>query len=203
MEAKILRVNMSGQAVEWLNWKQATTLYARELVLWSMGGVVKRVRGGRSRFSGRQSYIDLPAILACGGRCSSQAKTTHFSKPPPLSNQALFFRDESRCLYCGHYFSSSELSRDHVVPTSRGGPDRWENVVAACKRCNQRKGNYLLEEIDMQLLALPYLPNPYEYLALINSDRMRGDQMAYLRPRFKHYCGRLIDSRGASFSLAV
>jgi len=76
------------------------------------------------------------------------------------------------------------LSRDHVHPISRGGRDRWNNVVAACKRCNQHKGNRLLSETGMELLALPFCPNTAEYLALINSDRIRGDQMEFLRPQF-------------------
>ncbi|WP_096085634.1 HNH endonuclease [Agaribacterium haliotis] len=196
MEAKILRLNMAGQPVEWLHWKEAVNLYARELIAWSLGGVVKRVHGGRSRFSGCQTFIDLPAIVASDGERLAQAKTI-----PPLTNAGLFRRDNGQCLYCGHYFDYAELSRDHVFPSSRGGEDRWENVVAACLRCNQRKGNHLLEDIDMDLLALPYRPNPYEYLALINNDRIRGDQMAYLRPQFKRYSGKLIGARGNSFSL--
>lgn len=62
--------------------------------------------------------------------------------------------------------------------------DSWENVVTACRRCNQHKGNYLLEDIDMELLALPFCPNAAEYLALINSERIRGDQMEFLRSQF-------------------
>src|SRR5690606_17274715 len=102
---------------------------------------------------------------------------------------ALFYRDNCQCMYCGNYFAFAELSRDHVVPSSRGGKDKWENVVAACKRCNQHKGNHLLDETNMELIALPYRPNPYEYMALINSRRIRVDQMEYLRPQFSNYCG--------------
>ncbi|KKL27829.1 hypothetical protein LCGC14_2381250, partial [marine sediment metagenome] len=81
-------------------------------------------------------------------------------------------------------FSSGQLTRDHIVPTSRGGDDKWENVVAACRRCNQHKANYLLEELSMELVALPYRPNNAEYLALINSRRILGDQMEFLRSQF-------------------
>ena len=88
------------------------------------------------------------------------------------------------CLYCGKPFPEHVLTRDHIVPTSKGGRDRWSNVVSACRRCNQRKGNRRLEEIEMDLLALPYVPNMAEYLALINSHRIRGDQMAFLRSQF-------------------
>lgn len=179
MDARILRLNLAGQPVEWLHWKEAVCLHARELISWSLGGIVRRVYGGNSRLTGLRTVIELPAIIACGGSRLARVRTT-----PPLTNSALFARDNYQCLYCGNYFSSYGLSRDHVLPTSRGGKDRWENVVAACKRCNQHKGNYLLSEISMQLIALPYRPNTAEYLALINSKRIRGDQMEFLRPQF-------------------
>jgi 5-methylcytosine-specific restriction endonuclease McrA len=184
MEAKILRLNISGQPIEWLHWRDAVCLHARGLVVWTLGGVVKKVRGGCSRRTGLRSYVELPAIIACDGERSARVRLR-----PPLTNNALFYRDNCQCMYCGNYFSFEELSRDHVVPTSRGGADKWENVVAACKRCNQRKGNHLLDEINMDLIALPYRPNPYEYMALINSKRIRVDQMEYLRPQFANYCG--------------
>lgn len=184
MDARILRLNLAGQPIEWLHWKACVTLYARGIVVWSLGGVVRTIRGGRSRVSGLQTGIDLPAIVACDGERMMKIRSES-----PLTNEALFYRDNCQCLYCGQYFSFSELSRDHVVPSSRGGKDRWENVVAACKRCNQFKGNRLLCETRMELRALPYRPNPYEYMALINSRRIRGDQFEYLRPRFSKYKG--------------
>lgn len=182
MEPRILRLNVAGQPIEWLNWRQGVCLYARDLVSWTLGGVVREVKGGKSRMSGRRSFIRLPSIIACGGE-----RLTPIRLQPPLTNTALFHRDNFQCMYCGDYFSADDLSRDHVHPTSRGGHDKWENVVASCKRCNQRKGSYLLSEINMPLQALPYRPNPYEYLALINSHRIRGDQMEYLRPQFRRY----------------
>jgi 5-methylcytosine-specific restriction endonuclease McrA len=101
-----------------------------------------------------------------------------------LSNATLFRRDHYRCLYCGLGFLASELSRDHVHPVSRGGQDEWMNVVTACKRCNTRKGNRLLAESSLSLLALPYRPNHAEYLALTHSGRILGDQMTFLQNQF-------------------
>ena len=75
----------------------------------------------------------------------------------------------------------------YVVPSSRGGVDQWHNVVSACKRCNHHKGNRLLQECELELLALPYVPNVAEYLALTNSGRILGDQMSFLEAQFgKH-----------------
>ena len=82
------------------------------------------------------------------------------------------------------HFQEVDLSRDHVVPISRGGRDKWTNVVTSCKRCNARKGNLKLEESSMDLLALPYRPNHAEYLALSHSGRILGDQMAFLQRQF-------------------
>lgn len=179
MEPRILRLNSAGQPIEWLHWKQATCLYARDLVCWSLGGVARTVHGGYSRMTGEQTTMDLPAILACNGKRVNRAHVA-----PPLTNKALFSRDNYQCLYCGGHFELQLLSRDHIIPVSRGGVDTWTNVVAACKRCNQRKSNYLLSEINMDLIALPFKPNTAEYLALINSERIRGDQMEFLSSQF-------------------
>lgn len=179
MSAKILRLNLAGQPVEWIDWQSAVCLYARDLVAWTLGESVRRVRGGYSRATGRRSVIDVPSIMACGGERLAPLRSTF-----PLTNEALFARDNHSCMYCAGLAVHEKLTRDHIVPLSRNGVDRWENVVAACRRCNQRKANYLLEEIDMELVALPYRPNNAEYLALINSRRIRGDQMEFLSGQF-------------------
>ncbi|MDX1803245.1 MAG: HNH endonuclease [Alcanivorax sp.] len=179
MSERILRLDKTGTPIEWLDWQMAAVLYARGLVTWTLGDVIYRLRGGINRDSGCRSSLSLHSIIACDGLAHVERR-----RAPPLTNRALFRRDQHLCLYCGKSFNDTVLTRDHIVPTSRGGRDRWSNVVCACKRCNQRKGNRLLSEIDMELLALPYVPNMAEYLALINSHRIRGDQMAFLRSQF-------------------
>ena len=179
MSERILRLDKTGTPVEWLDWQMAATLYARGLVTWTLGDVIYRLRGGLSRDTGQRSSLSLHSIIACDGEAFCYRRSA-----PPLTNRALFRRDQHLCMYCGKPFAENALTRDHIVPTSRGGRDRWSNVVSACRRCNQRKGNRQLEEIDMDLLALPYVPNMAEYLALINSHRIRGDQMAFLRNQF-------------------
>lgn len=179
---RILRLDITGKPVEWLDWQGAAVLYAREMVTWTLGDVIYRLRGGTSRLTGEQSSLELHSIIACQGRPNPHPRTR-----PPLTNRALFRRDQNVCLYCGKDFHDLALTRDHIVPVSRGGRDNWLNVVAACKRCNQHKGNRLLEESGMQLMALPYVPNMAEYLALINSSRIRGDQMDFLRSQFSRH----------------
>jgi len=176
---RILRLNLAGHPVDWVSWQDAACLYAREIVVWTIGDPVLHIRGGHSRDDGIASALDIHGIVACDGRVVERVRSV-----PPLTNQALFGRDRNLCLYCGKTMSDAELTRDHVVPVSRGGLDHWDNVVAACKRCNHFKGSRLLHECGLELLALPYVPNFAEYLALTNSGRILGDQMEFLRKSF-------------------
>lgn len=65
-----------------------------------------------------------------------------------VSRRAVFARDEYRCQYCG----SDADSIDHVLPRSRGGGDDWDNLAAACRRCNSAKRNRTPAEAGMRLL---------------------------------------------------
>lgn len=71
----------------------------------------------------------------------------------------LFLRDEFCCQYCGE---RGDLTFDHVVPRARGGITSWENVVAACSRCNLRKGSKSLRQAGMGLRKAPRQPRPEE-----------------------------------------
>ena len=189
MNVRILRINTAGMPVDWLNWQEAVCLHARELVSWTYGEKVIQVHGGHSRLTGEQTILTLNSIMACKGKVYDKIR-----KEPPLTNRALFRRDQNICLYCGRSFQEYDLSRDHVVPISKGGLDVWTNVVTACKRCNAHKGNLSLEDCTMELLALPYRPNHAEYLALSHSGRILGDQMAFLRKQFSKN-SRLLDDK--------
>ncbi len=80
-----------------------------------------------------------------------------------VTNTFLFARDEYHCQYCGRHKSDlgyrESLTRDHVVPKSRGGGNDWENVVTACSRCNRAKGDCLPRECGMELRTDPREPN--------------------------------------------
>jgi 5-methylcytosine-specific restriction endonuclease McrA len=80
-----------------------------------------------------------------------------------VTNTFLFARDEYSCQFCGrsqHELRFREcLTRDHLVPLSRGGSNDWTNVVTACSTCNTRKGNRLPEECGMEPLRRPYEPH--------------------------------------------
>ena len=78
-----------------------------------------------------------------------------------LSRRNVIRRDGHRCQYCG---AQERLTIDHVYPKSRGGPDTWENLVAACVPCNNRKGNKTPEEARMPLARPPFRPSHVMYM---------------------------------------
>ena len=73
-----------------------------------------------------------------------------------LSRREIFARDRHTCQYCGR--QTHDLTLDHVVPRHRGGGHTWENLVAACKPCNHRKGGKTLEEARLRLLRPAFEP---------------------------------------------
>ncbi|MBM3266601.1 MAG: HNH endonuclease [Candidatus Sericytochromatia bacterium] len=75
------------------------------------------------------------------------------------SRQAIFKRDKHACQYCG---SHADLTLDHVMPKSRGGQDLWENLVTACIKCNNRKGDRTPDEARMLLKQVPRAPRAIE-----------------------------------------
>ena len=176
MNAKILRLNKAGIPVSWLTREETATLVVKDLVVWSLGSIVFEMRGGINR-SGEQSVLRLPSIVACDGKVHEN----RFN--PPLENRFLFRRDKNICLYCGGQFALNDLSRDHVHPLSRGGIDVWTNVVTSCRRCNNRKADRTPEQANMELLAIPFVPNQYEFLYLSNHNVL-ADQMEFLSARF-------------------
>ncbi len=80
-----------------------------------------------------------------------------------VTNTFLFARDNYTCQYCGRHQSMlkprESLTRDHLIPISRGGLNEWTNVVAACSPCNTRKANHFPNEIGMHPMTVPAEPH--------------------------------------------
>ena len=92
-----------------------------------------------------------------------------------LSRRGVFIRDEHTCQYCGR----GAENVDHVLPRSRGGAHEWENVVAACRRCNSRKKDYTPAEAAMTLRRQPYAPRAAFWL-VVAVGGVREDWTDYL-----------------------
>lgn len=174
MIPSILKLDAGGQPVAWIPWQSAVTLYARDRVRWEAGEERFTILGGICARTGRRSSFDIGSIIAVADRSRRFA-----SGAPLLTNRTLFQRDHNLCMYCGQQFPTALLTRDHVVPASKGGESIWENCVTACERCNHRKADRTPEQANMKLLAIPYTPNLAEYLILSNR-RILADQMQFL-----------------------
>jgi 5-methylcytosine-specific restriction endonuclease McrA len=100
-----------------------------------------------------------------------------------VTNTFLFARDDYTCQYCGRHRHELRgrqfLTRDHVLPLSRGGDNSWENVVTCCSACNNRKGNRLPREAGLDLLAPPGEPNYVHLVWVVRRVTMR--QAKYIR----------------------
>ena len=138
--------------------------------------------GESNAASGVRSVIEVNSIIATRGESHASLKASK-DYIPPLSNEALFARDARLCLYCGGRFKHRELSRDHVTPISMGGTDTWNNVVTACKRCNNHKAGRTPEQAGLNLLAVPFVPTHAEYVFL-RGRRVLADQMQFLLAHF-------------------
>ena len=85
-----------------------------------------------------------------------------------FNRRNIFARDKNQCQYCGKKFTTKELSLDHVLPRSQGGPSSWKNIVCACLKCNIKKGGRTPERAGMKLITKPVEPknNPLVHLHL-------------------------------------
>ena len=83
-----------------------------------------------------------------------------------LTQRNMFIRDRYTCQYCGRHRSELRegefLTRDHIVPQSKGGKDTWTNIITACNSCNNKKANFMLSETKMKLLKEPTVPTVFE-----------------------------------------
>ena len=100
-----------------------------------------------------------------------------------VTNTFLFARDSYRCQYCHRGQNELRhrecLTRDHLVPLSRGGDNEWTNVVTACSACNTRKGNHLPVECGMHPLTPPREPHFVHLSWAVR--RLSATQAKYIR----------------------
>ena len=171
----VLQLDVSGRPQAWIAPREAAVLYATDCVAWTLGRPCHVLRGGYQRTTGLQSRIEVHAIVAVRGSVPSRA----WQVTPAMTNPKLFRRDCHVCAYCGGRFGFGTLTREHIVPVSRGGRDTWMNCITACRTCNGRKGNRMPEQAGMTLLYLPYTPSLHEDM-ILRGRRILVDQMEFL-----------------------
>lgn len=116
-------------------------------------------------FRSQHMTIPVPQVIAAYRGVKLPGK---YYGNAPLTNRNLFLRDDYCCQYCGREVSELDaqdcLTRDHVMPVSRGGSNTWDNVVTSCFTCNNKKGDSTPEEAGMPSQAYLGAPTRREIL---------------------------------------
>ncbi len=105
--------------------------------------------------------IPLPSIV----RLSLYVKA--YKRDISLNRKNILKRDNFTCQYCGK--KKDVLTTDHVIPRSQGGKETWYNLVTACIRCNNKKGDRTVEQAGLALLQKPRKPHKYAYIRFFSS----------------------------------
>jgi len=126
------------------------------------------------RFRSMKLVVPAPRVLRLRAGVKLPARLFG-AAPLGGSNHNLFDRDGRRCLYCGRTEAQVRrggyrLTRDHVMPLSRGGGDVWRNVATACEPCNNLKADRTPDEAGMPLLAEPRTPTAWELVRARHDD---------------------------------
>lgn len=94
--------------------------------------------------------IPVPSVI----RLNKYVYVPTKKKNIPISRRAILNRDNRECAYCGREADTI----DHIHPRSKGGKHEWTNVIAACRKCNSKKGSKLLKDIGWKLRFEPIDP---------------------------------------------
>ena len=141
---EVLVLNTAYEAVGLTSIRRAINLLLKEKAE-SLINKNREIKGGNLR-------IPLPSVI----------RLKYYIKP--IFREAYpTKRNVFRCQYCG---STKDLTVDHIIPKVRGGKDTWTNLVCACKKCNNQKGNRTPEEAGMRLLSKPRKPSYLELMIL-------------------------------------
>ena len=114
--------------------------------------------------------MHMPAVIRLKKTIGNYKRGVKFSR------DNLFTRDNYQCQYCGVRGSKGDLTFDHVLPRHQGGKTVWNNIVTACRPCNQKKKNRTPEEAGMKLLGSVYKPKALPMMPLI-VDRQKAHEL--------------------------
>jgi 5-methylcytosine-specific restriction endonuclease McrA len=122
---------------------------ARRALVLVLKGVASAEELSSNMIHSSRQALPMPSVI----RLLEYRRIPHQTRA--LSRKNILMRDRYTCQYCHKTLPSSELTLDHVVPRSRAGETTWENLVACCHPCNNRKGSRTPEEAGMKLARAP------------------------------------------------
>jgi HNH endonuclease len=166
----VLVLNASLQPLSVIPERRLVVLLSKQKVAFVSESVRAAIVQG---IEDRRLSMDEPVIV----QLLANVRVPRMVLRPTRAN--IILRDEETCQYCGKHVR--DLTLDHVIPRSRGGPSTWENLVASCRACNGRKGNRLLKEVGMHLIRPPRpLEQEYAGFFLLRYPRLREAYEAFL-----------------------
>jgi hypothetical protein len=166
MRSPVLQLNSSYEPLRIIPARKALTLLTK-------GKAVVEVPTSRMIYPG----IYLPSVIRL---------RTYRHVPirlQILSRKNIYLRDGHRCMYCGVFRPSEQLTLDHIFPRSRGGKNEWDNLVTACHRCNHRKADRTPEEAGMHLIRRPLpqsIHTPRFMLKALGSEVKEWNRFLYI-----------------------
>ncbi|MBL8788832.1 MAG: HNH endonuclease [Deltaproteobacteria bacterium] len=144
---EVLVLGQSYEPLERVGWKRA-------MVWWAAGRVeILEAWEGRTIRTPR-TELPMPSVVRF-----LRSRRRHGAPTIRFSRDSVFARDRGACQYCGKEVPRRDGTYDHITPKSRGGQTLWENIVLACRPCNQRKGNRTPSEAGMHLRVAPQRPS--------------------------------------------
>ena len=165
LNRKVLVLNQSYEPLMVINAKRAIVSIIKEKVkmLEKYGENIRSV----------QNSFDLPSVIRLNFYVHLKYKDI------VLNRRNILKRDDHRCQYCAK--QATPLTIDHIVPKNKGGKDSWENLVAACSKCNTRKGDTLLKHMDMKLLKKPRKPSKlFQLQTYVNKKQDNWKQYLFM-----------------------
>lgn len=146
----VLALNAACIPIEIVTWKRAISLW--------FTGKARVITEYEDKFvHSPKMKIAVPAVIQYT-ESMDEAPTPKFVTFLPFNRRNLFIRDKGQCMYCGRKVSLSSFTYDHVHPQKLGGQTDWKNVVAACQKCNGKKGCKVLKLSGLKLIQAPYIP---------------------------------------------
>ncbi len=141
----VLKVDSAFKPIEVISWEEAIVLTWLNKA-WAAEYTDKWVHSATKAFQ-------IPSVIVLFQYIDEKFFTL------PCTRKNILLRDENKCQYCTCPFRDSDLTIDHVIPRSKGGKSRWNNVVAACRPCNQKKRDFLIENAPVSLMRVPQKPS--------------------------------------------
>tara|TARA_B100000131_G_C18120573_1_gene612755 strand:- start:755 stop:1288 length:534 start_codon:yes stop_codon:yes gene_type:complete len=123
-----------------------------EALVMCIVGKAKAIENYDAQICSPSKSFNIPSVIVLQRVVKFRLST------PTCSRNGVFQRDHNVCQYCSVKFTDKELTLDHILPKSRGGKNTWDNLVAACKKCNQKKGDRTPKESGMIPINKPIAP---------------------------------------------